>query len=211
MGAEANSGSSMAAIFQHDAISVQQTMRGCIQECFGCEAKSEYRIFGGHIEQGQARQDGIPQIGHLLEESSCLMRCCCGSMRAFSMPLTAGAPGQNGAHGETVVNYKKGCSLPLFFNIPIIIPVVDITTSVTCPCCCMLPAVETVAPDGRILGRSQYLCDIYCLVPKYDVYDKAGNLQYKGTSIHSTFFLTRHALISMLSLPVAAHCFLVKP
>ncbi len=62
---------------------------------------------------------------------------------------------------------------------------IDVSTSVTCPCCFMLPAVETVAPDGRNLGRSQYVCDLYCLVPKYDVYDKSGSLQYKGKgSVH---------------------------
>ena len=33
----------MTAMFAHDAISVQQTRRGCFQEMCGCEAKSEYR------------------------------------------------------------------------------------------------------------------------------------------------------------------------
>ena len=31
------------SMFQNDAITVQQTTRGCVQECFGCEAKSEYQ------------------------------------------------------------------------------------------------------------------------------------------------------------------------
>ena len=37
------------------AISVQQTRRGWCQECFGCEAKSEYKVDAGHLEEGQAR------------------------------------------------------------------------------------------------------------------------------------------------------------
>ena len=40
-----------------DAISVQQTMRGCVQECFGCEAESEYKIYPGHVEEGQPRAE----------------------------------------------------------------------------------------------------------------------------------------------------------
>lgn len=31
------------SMLQHDAITMQQTTRGCVQECFGCEAKTEYR------------------------------------------------------------------------------------------------------------------------------------------------------------------------
>ena len=31
------------SMFQNDAITVQQTTRGCVQECCGCEAKSEYQ------------------------------------------------------------------------------------------------------------------------------------------------------------------------
>ena len=66
------------------AISVQQTMRGCFQECFGCEASSEYRVFQGHVEEGQPRAEGLPQIGHLLEESPCILRACCGASRPFA-------------------------------------------------------------------------------------------------------------------------------
>ena len=51
----------MTAMFAHDAISVQQTRRGCFQEMCGCEAKSEYRVFAGHVEEGQPRAEGIPQ------------------------------------------------------------------------------------------------------------------------------------------------------
>ena len=63
-----------------DAISVQQTMRGCLQECCGCEAESEYKVYPGHVEQGQKRAEGIEQFGHLLEDSPFFARLCLGEM-----------------------------------------------------------------------------------------------------------------------------------
>ena len=63
-----------------DAISVQQTMRGCLQEFCGCEAKSEYKVYPGHVEQGQKRAEGIEQFGHLLEDSPFFARLCLGEM-----------------------------------------------------------------------------------------------------------------------------------
>ena len=69
----------MRTMFQPDAITVQQTRRGCLQECFGCEAKSEYRVFAGHVEEGQPRAEGIPQVGAALQPASApcrLHRAC---------------------------------------------------------------------------------------------------------------------------------------
>ena len=39
---EAVSVDSMFAM--HDALLVKQTMRGCLQECLGCEAKSAFKV-----------------------------------------------------------------------------------------------------------------------------------------------------------------------
>merc|ERR1719310_2011229 len=75
-----------------ESISVQQTMRGCFQEMCGCEAESEYKVYWGHVEEGQPRAEGHPQAGHLLESSPCITRFCCGVSRAFTMPFTLGEP-----------------------------------------------------------------------------------------------------------------------
>ena len=48
-----------------------------------------------------------------------------------------------------------------------------------CPCCCNLPYLVTRDGTGQLLGRSRYLCDRYCCVPKWRVEDAAGNVQYK--------------------------------
>ena len=49
----------MRRTFAAPALTVQQSMRGCFQECFGCEAQTEYRVYSGHVEQGQPRAQGI--------------------------------------------------------------------------------------------------------------------------------------------------------
>jgi hypothetical protein len=43
------------------------------------------------VEEGKPRDQNIPQMGHLLEESSCLCRWCFASQRGFTMKLSAGS------------------------------------------------------------------------------------------------------------------------
>ena len=132
------------------AISVQQTRRGWCQECFGCEAKSEYKVYAGHLEEGQARDENIPQLGHLLEESPCILRCCCSASRPFTMPFTSGAEGQ----GAKVLEFRKGWNLPICCLIP-----AGEGDPFQCPCCCCLPTLETYAADDSLVGSTSYLCD----------------------------------------------------
>eukprot|EP00960_Hanusia_phi_P068321 766813-Hanusia_phi.AAC.7 len=160
---------SMSTIFEHPCISVQQTKRGCLQECLGCEAKSEFKVFPGHVEQGQPKQEGIQQIGHLLEESSCPKRFCCGEMRSFRMPLTLG----DKAGGQQVLEYTKPWSLPICIHIK------TDGGSIDCPCCCCLPKLHTKLPNGTPLGSTEYYCDLFCFVPKFRVRDGTGAPVYR--------------------------------
>jgi hypothetical protein len=158
-----------------DAISVQQTMRGCFQECCGCEAESEYKIYNGHIEEGEARPEDIPQIAHLLESSPCLCRFCCGVSRSFEMPLTLGAPDGKGSEkvfGPKVVEFRKPFSCPICFVIP------SENGNINCPCCCFLPSLETWTNEDEKIGHTNYLCDIFLCVPKFGVYNAAGEQTY---------------------------------
>ena len=34
----------LGKFFRHDSLLVKQTMRGCLKECLGCEAKSEFSV-----------------------------------------------------------------------------------------------------------------------------------------------------------------------
>ena len=154
------------------AISVQQTMRGCFQECFGCEASSEYRVFAGHVEEGQPRAEGLPQIGYLLEESPCILRACCGASRPFAMPFSV-----PDATGTRMLVFKKGWNLPICC----VIPIKD-ADPLNCPCCCCLPRLENFAVSQggseAPIGSASYLCDVHLCVPKFMTYDASGLPRY---------------------------------
>jgi len=44
--------------------------------------------------------------------------------------------------------------------------------------CFPLPYLETKDANGRVLGRTQYVCDMCCAVPKFNVNDAAGTTKY---------------------------------
>lgn len=45
---------------------------------------------------------------------------------------------------------------------------------------CGLPYLETKDPKtGDVLGKTQYVCDLCCFVPKYDVFDASGEQLYR--------------------------------
>lgn len=57
-------------------LDMRQTRKGWFQECFGCEANTEFKIFIGD-----------QQIAHALEESDCFCRICCNSCHPFKMSV----------------------------------------------------------------------------------------------------------------------------
>jgi len=155
------------------ALLVKQTMRGCLQECLGCEAKSEFKISdmdlkyvdGYKVKTGGMDQDNIM---YAIEESSFFMRCCWRDGRSFNMKVSEGGdPG-----GAPIVDFRKPCGFPLNFSIP------TRDGSIDCPCCCLLPKVSTNTPDGTPLdSESSYICDINLLVPKLQ-YSESGKPVY---------------------------------
>ena len=162
-----------------DVVSVEQTPRGCIQECLGCSARSEFILYGGYREGrmshnifsgvgGPPAGDSFGQIGHMLEESPFFPdRCFWSGMRKLQIPIRV--PDQN---GEEMMSLTKDFSLPTHCivhgdNGDLIIPM-----------CCCLPAMKTLAPDGTVAGKAQYVCDQYLFVPKIKTYDADGNKQY---------------------------------
>jgi len=152
---------------------VKQTMRGCLQECLGCAAQSEFKVsrmeydwMDDHklVEEAKTQADEM----YALEESSCCCRLCWRDGRPFDMIVSEGAE-QGGAE---LVHFVKPCSFPLSLSIP------TKDGSIDCPCCCLLPRVETTLPSGEALGsESRYICDTNLLVPKLE-YSEDGEPIY---------------------------------
>jgi len=152
---------------------VKQTARGCLQECMGCEAKSEFVVseFDPSMHVGSALTDGAmdkPNIMYALESSSCCCRLCWRDGRPFDMPVSKGGE----AGGGPIVNFKKPCGLPLNMAVP----VNKDGGTVDVPCCCMLPEIYTVglgAADEET-SRTKYQCDICLNVPKLMYQEKTN-------------------------------------
>lgn len=156
-----------------EGLLVKQTMRGCIQECLGCEAKSEFKVskmqydwMDGYKVKEEAM--GQEDVMYALEKSSCCCRLCWRDGRPFNMKVSGG--GEKG--GPDIVQFEKPCSFPLYFSVP------TKDGSIDCPCCCWLPKLNTQHPNGTSLGStSQYICDQNLLVPKLK-YSENGEAVY---------------------------------
>ena len=59
------------------SMSIRQTKKGWCQELMGCQAKTEFKLFGR----------GDEQVGHALEDSSCCCRLFCAPVHAFDMEV----------------------------------------------------------------------------------------------------------------------------
>lgn len=104
-----------AAFGPHEALLVKQTMRGCLQECLGCDAKSEYKVapFSADQMDGYRVSDmamSVPDVLYATEESSCCCRVCNPAGRNFQLQISEGG----GPGGEKVLYYDKPLTCPAF-------------------------------------------------------------------------------------------------
>ena len=161
----------------HDVISVQQTPRGCLQECMGCSARSEFKLYAGFNETMPGLDTILPgapkvkdpnQLAHMLEESPfCPDRCFWSGMRKFSIPIKV--PDEN---GEVMMYNEKAFSLPTHCIVH------GENGDLVIPCCCYLPTLKTYTADKTYVGKSKYVCDQYLFVPKLAIYDADNNPQF---------------------------------
>jgi len=157
-----------------ESMLVKQTMRGCLQECMGCEAKSEYKVSNIDWEylEGTKLKEGAMTLAdelYILEESNCCYRICCKEGRPFVLHVTTGGE----AGGQPVVQYRKPMGCPIMFKIP-----AGENGDVSCPCCCMLPFVTAFDPSNNELNKTRYVCDMCLYVPKF-MYSEGGTDIYK--------------------------------
>ena len=55
-------------------MSIRQTRRGWLQECLGCEARTEFKVFVGEN-----------QVASALEDASCCCRVFCSPVHPFAI------------------------------------------------------------------------------------------------------------------------------
>jgi len=174
MSAGANMGTSIAANFDFEGLTVKQTMKGCFREACGCEDTSEYKISDfdfSMVNEGAILKEGMqtkPNYMYALEQSSFIQRLCWAGGRAMTINVTTG--GDKG--GELIVKYTKPCGCPVCITIP------TGKGDVDCPCCFMLPELTAVTPTEQVLGTSKYLCDAFLLVPKFGYFEENQMVYY---------------------------------
>jgi hypothetical protein len=161
-------------------ILVKQTMKGCLQECFGCTAESEYHISDmdyAFLQDTRLLKEGAmtqPNVMYAHEKSSCCLRWCCKDARPMTLHLTAG----DGEGGPKVIEYQKPWTCPSWCVVDLSLCVdliVDTGGScvLACPCCCCLPRVHSVgSADGKEVARAEYVYSCDC-VPKFK-YSEGG-------------------------------------
>lgn len=108
---------------------VKQTKKGWCQECFGCEANTEFVI--------ATKENQKEDIMYALEDTSCLMRFCCPGNRPWDITVTKG--GKKG--GEMVAKYHRPCAC-------LVSP---------CKCCCH-QSVQVTNVGGQDLGGVKEIC-----------------------------------------------------
>lgn len=179
---ETMSDGGIAGMFgNRESLLVKQTTRGCLQECFGCEAKSEFTVAPlnwANLEKHLVNEAALnePDIIYAVEESSCLCRLCWRDGRPFDMVVSEYA-GQDDKGkplgGKEIVMYKKPCGFPLYFSIP------TDSGSIDCPCCCFLPKVDNMLPGEQPMNsESAYVCDENLCVPKLKFSENGETVYY---------------------------------
>jgi len=177
-------GSGPFAVFEpHENVLVKQTMRGCLQECMGCEAKSEYLVSQHQWEmadkQGWMQPGGREQhdILYALEQSSCLQRCCLKDGRSMELKLTSvgNLPTNplNKQNQEALQNAPPVYTLKKPMGCPVICTIqVPEKGKVDIPMCCCLPKFGSYLPESNTpFSESKYACDACLYVPKFDYYE----------------------------------------
>jgi len=139
----------------------------------------------------------IPANGWIHEESSLMGRCCSWILPGFrevkyvqhagqvpdsikaendscctvqSQPYTKGMTEEERTD-NIVATHEKKCTCGYCFNFgDLSFPICN---------CFPLPYLATSTKDGKYIGKTVYVCDGCCFVPKFDVFDSVGTKKYR--------------------------------
>eukprot|EP00930_Biecheleria_cincta_P042564 TRINITY_DN29289_c0_g1_i1.p1 TRINITY_DN29289_c0_g1~~TRINITY_DN29289_c0_g1_i1.p1 ORF type:complete len:276 (+),score=36.67 TRINITY_DN29289_c0_g1_i1:83-910(+) len=154
----------------NDGVMVYQNTSQCCR-CCCCQPNIDWTIHPYKADWGH--EDQMQTLMFMKEDASWFGRCmswCCPAGRATKYSVYAG----DKATGQVLFTHEKGCTNS---NCPIVM--FSDNGPVRCPCCCCLPYLETKDASGKVIGKSQYVCDQCLFVPKYDLYDSTGKQIYR--------------------------------
>eukprot|EP00961_Rhodomonas_salina_P062380 837156-Rhodomonas_salina.1 len=120
-------------------------------------------------------------IASISEDAPYIGRCCSFCMpgsRATKFSVREGAYDEKNPDPSKAVLYTIEKSQT--FGTNFFVAFVE-NGQIRCPCCCNLPYLETKGPDGRVWGRTEYLCclaDGNMCISKFMVNDGQGKPVY---------------------------------
>merc|ERR1719221_2148480 len=101
-----------------------------------------------YLENNSMLKEGVTSMQdelYILEDSNCCIRCCLQDGRPLTLNVSQGGE----AGGAPVVKYTKPLGCPAMFTVH------TDNGDADCPCCCFLPQIDTVLPDGRTTSNSR--------------------------------------------------------
>lgn len=182
---------------RNELIVAQTTSQCCRMGC--CQPSINWLIAEGNNYDAGTNPFSLDSVGWIHEESPFWGRClsmCSSGLRQAKYVQHVGAP------PDSLKNENKDWCSCQYDEYPENLSEADRTSNVvlihekeqSCgvgfcwfPCLCNgcnLPYLETKDGNGKTLGRTQYVCDMCCFVPKYDVFVNATDgkndlLKYK--------------------------------
>lgn len=134
----------------HPELYIKQTKKGWLMECCcPCEANNEFFL--------GTTKDKSGDLFYALEETSCCIRCICGSARPSTTKLYHGLD----ANGPHMLTFHRPFRCP----------------AANCKCCC-LQTMDVFDSNGTLLGTTQeqrcWLC-----VPGFFIKDSSGTKLYE--------------------------------
>ena len=114
--------------------------------------------------QNQIHDTILGQVPHVLKSEN--NACCTVQVTPYTDGMT-----EKDRHDNIIATHEKDCTCGYCFNFG------DITFPI---CNCFpLPYLETKRSDGTSVGKTLYICDACCFVPKFDVFDESGHRKYR--------------------------------
>jgi hypothetical protein len=139
---------SESALGPYPNLLVKQTRKGWFQECFGCEANTEFLV--------ATKEAPNNNFMYALEETSCMIRFCCGKNRPFDMTLSHG----DRAGGAIIATFKRPFAC----------------AAAPCKCCCF-QQIQAKSATGVDLGKTVETC-WYC-VPNFEIRKPDGSKEFR--------------------------------